>query len=199
MKREKMERGTFYHYYNRGNNRENLFREEANYRYFLELLKKYVTPVVEVYSYCLLPNHFHLVIKTKEENQLPEAVQTGKRKLSQAFSDLFNAYAKAYNKRFERRGSLFQKHPKHKEITENCYLREVILYVNTNSAHHHIAESEMYPQSSYCALIATGPTAIMRKEVLKLFGGLKAFEDRIADKDRRIDLSQQLLLENEDD
>ncbi len=60
-------------------------------------------------------------------------------------------------------------------------------------------EKEMYPHSSYCALIATGPTAIMRKEVLKLFGGLKEFENRIADKDRRIDLSEQLLLENEDD
>ena len=78
LKNKPMETGTFYHYFNRGNNRENLFKEEANYNYFLQLLKKHITPVVDVYSYCLLPNHFHLVIKTKELEQLPQAYREGR-------------------------------------------------------------------------------------------------------------------------
>lgn len=49
----------FYHIYNRGNNRENIFFEERNYRYFMELYAHHVAPVVETYAYCLLHNHFH--------------------------------------------------------------------------------------------------------------------------------------------
>ena len=57
----------YYHVYNRGNNREPLFRERRNYPYFLKLYAKYIEPVAETYAYCLLKNHFHLLIRTKDE------------------------------------------------------------------------------------------------------------------------------------
>ncbi len=193
-----METGTFYHYYNRANNRENLFKEKDNYRYFLQLLKKHIVPVADVYSYCLLPNHFHLVIKTKEESELPVQIRNGKRGVSQAFSNLFNAYAKAYNLKYERRGSLFQKHPKHKEITNNKYLCQLILYVNTNSGHHAVSEPELYEYSSFHALLGTGSTLVMRKEVHELFGDLQSFRDCLDDKNRRIELAQESFLEDGD-
>ncbi len=61
--------GAFYHVYNRGNNRENIFYSAENVRFFLERYTKYMEPVLEMYAYCLLPNHFHLLarVKTKEE------------------------------------------------------------------------------------------------------------------------------------
>ncbi len=57
--------GHYYHLYNRGNNREDLFRAERNYRYFLELYAYHIEPVAETFAYCLLRNHFHLLVKIK--------------------------------------------------------------------------------------------------------------------------------------
>jgi len=55
--------GQYYHIYVRGNNRENLFYEERNHRHFLRLHALYVEPVVDTYAYCLLRNHFHLLVR----------------------------------------------------------------------------------------------------------------------------------------
>ena len=64
-KPEPLQFGQYYHIYNRGNNRETLFREERNYPYFLSLFIKHVDPVVDTHAYCLMPNHFHLLVKVK--------------------------------------------------------------------------------------------------------------------------------------
>ncbi len=58
--------GSYYHIYNRGNNGENIFHEERNYRYFLQLYLKYIFPVADTYAYCLLLNHFHLLVRIRE-------------------------------------------------------------------------------------------------------------------------------------
>ena len=58
--------GRFYHLYNRGNNQENIFFEKRNYEYFLSLWNRYLVANIEILAYCLLPNHFHLLIKIPE-------------------------------------------------------------------------------------------------------------------------------------
>src|SRR5713101_3495855 len=95
--------GFYYHIYNRGNNREDLFREERNYRYFLRLYAKYTQPIADTFAYCLMRNHFHLLVRIKETSPLLES-----REVSQHFSNLFNAYAKAVNNAYGRTGSLFE-------------------------------------------------------------------------------------------
>jgi hypothetical protein len=55
----------YYHIYNCGNNGENLFFEERNYPYFLKLYAKYIYPVTNTYAYCLMKNHFHLLVRMK--------------------------------------------------------------------------------------------------------------------------------------
>ena len=56
----------FYHVYNRANGDDQLFYTDANYFYFLEKLNLYVSAFVEIYTSCLIPNHFHLLIKVKD-------------------------------------------------------------------------------------------------------------------------------------
>ncbi len=169
MDLELLEPTFFYHFYNRGNNKENIFVEKANHHYFLSLIEKYLIPVADIYAYCLLPNHFHFVIKMKEAEQLPVKIQIGKTKLSQPFSNLFNAYTKAFNKKYNRTGSLFQKHPKRIKVESDEYLQQLIVYVNTNPTHHELGDYETYVFSSYQALISNSPTLIKRKEVIDLF------------------------------
>jgi putative transposase len=70
--------GQYYHIYNRGNNRENIFFEERNYRYFLRLYVKYAEPVADTYAYCLLRNHFHFLVRIKtvgEQTQDPKGLR----------------------------------------------------------------------------------------------------------------------------
>jgi REP element-mobilizing transposase RayT len=57
--------GGYYHIFNRGNNRERIFREPRNYNYFLKLYEKYIPLVVDTFAFCLLSNHFHLLVRVK--------------------------------------------------------------------------------------------------------------------------------------
>lgn len=169
MKSQPIEASQYYHYFNRSNNKELIFREKENYIYFLKLINKYILPIANIYSYCLLPNHFHFILRIKDSKELPEKYQTNKTKVSQPFSNLFNAYTKAFNKKYGRKGSLFQKHPKHILITNEKYLRNLIVYVNCNSSHHEIEDYKSYKYSSFKALIGNKPTKICRTDVIELF------------------------------
>jgi len=68
---EKMESGQSYHIYNHANGSENIFREEENYRFFLQQYDKYLGGVVDTYAYCLMPNHFHFLVGVKDPLDLP--------------------------------------------------------------------------------------------------------------------------------
>ncbi|MGD9991965.1 MAG: transposase [Salinivirgaceae bacterium] len=101
----------FYHIYNRGINGCALFNEAANYTYFLSLYKKHIHPVAQTYAWVLMRNHFHLLLRIKPF-QNPEGFQglrnlSAEKRINQQFSNFFNAYTKAFNKRYNRTGSLF--------------------------------------------------------------------------------------------
>lgn len=64
---QKLIAGNYYHIYNKGNNNERLFAREENYDYFLNKFKKHLHGFIDIYSYCLLPNHFHFLIKVVNE------------------------------------------------------------------------------------------------------------------------------------
>jgi putative transposase len=67
---------TYYHIYNRGNNRENIFVQERNYQHFLNLYSKYIDPIADTFAYCLLRNHFHLAVRIKSEEEIIESTKT---------------------------------------------------------------------------------------------------------------------------
>jgi putative transposase len=67
---ELLEPDRIYHIYNRGINGENIFKEERNFRYFLEKYAKYIEPIADTFAYCLLKNHFHIAIRTKSEAEI---------------------------------------------------------------------------------------------------------------------------------
>ncbi len=169
MKYEPIVSDSFYHIYNCGNNKEDIFVEDRNYKYFLELVKKYVIPIADIWSYCLLKNHFHLLIRTKEDVE--------SKKLSQGISNLFNTYAKSFNKAYRRTGSLFKDRFSRIKIEKESYLKTVIIYINTNAVHHGFVERvEDYEHSSYKALISDKETLLKRKCVIELFGEKENFK-----------------------
>ena len=114
MALEKPEKDHYYHIFNRGINSAFIFKTEDNMSYFLTLIEKHLTSKVDVLAYCLMNNHFHLVVKIASEEKIA----------TQALSNLFNAYAKAFNKQQNRTGSLFERPYKRIRIQDETYLLE---------------------------------------------------------------------------
>ncbi len=159
--------GVFYHIYNRGNNGENIFIEARNYAYFMKLYGKYVSPVAETYAYCLLRNHFHLMVRIND-CQSSEDWQSS----SRAFSNLFSTYTKAINKAYQRTGSLFEKPFKRKPITNERYYKALVAYIHQNPQMHDlINDFRDWPFSSYQAMISREPTQLAREVTLAWFDG----------------------------
>lgn len=175
--------GVYYHIYNRGNNRENLFIESRNYPYFLTLYEKHITPIAETYAYCLMRNHFHLLVRIKETSQVVEICDvsiTKKNKFSpsQAFANFFNAYAKAVNKGYGRTGSLFEERFGRIPVTSTSYFENLIFYIHFNPQKHcFVADFRDWYWSSYQELTGNGPTILQRDKVLELFGGVQGLEE----------------------
>ncbi|NJN49930.1 MAG: transposase [Polaribacter sp.] len=167
MNYEILVQDSYYHIYNRGNNKEDIFFEIKNYDYFLNLLTKHTNSVCEILAYCLLKNHFHLVIKTKENIE--------SKKISQSFSNFFNAYSKSINKLYNRDGSLFKTRFSRIKIDNEEYLKNIIIYVHLNPKHHQfVNDFRNYKFSSYQNyLINTDSNS--NNNILQLFGGLENF------------------------
>jgi len=181
---DSLQPSSFYHIFNHANGNENLFREEENYRFFLEKYALYIYPVAETLAYCLMPNHFHLLVKIRSEQQLLEAFPKFKtlEKLLAAncigkqFSKLFSSYTQAYNKKYNRMGSLFMKNFKRQVITSDSYFSKIIHYIHANPLHHGFTTGVAdWRWSSYNTLLSSTDTKINREEVLQWFNGKKGF------------------------
>jgi len=177
-KLEKLIPGQFYHIYNRGNNKENIFVDHENYIYFLKQYKKYVFPIAETYAYCLLKNHFHILLQIKEERELDKKIHTDLNKLSQPFSNFFNSYAKSINNKYDRTGSLFEERFKRKVITTDNYFKVMVYYIHSNPQKHRlINDYRSYPYGSYNSILSKKKTMLEREKLFKMFGGREGFID----------------------
>jgi len=172
--------GQYYHIYNRGNNREDLFPEERNCRYFLELYARHIEPVAETYAYCLMRNHFHLLVRIRDEEDLTgfgKPVRST-RSPSQAFSNLFNAYTKAFNKTYGRTGTLFERPFHRRAVTREGYALQLVVYIHRNPQKHGFVDDfRDWPHTSYAALLSQHPTRVQREAVLEWFQGAANFVD----------------------
>ncbi|MFV8226358.1 transposase [Christiangramia aquimixticola] len=163
---EILQKDKYYHIYNRGNNRENIFLTPENRRYFIQLYSKHLANSVTTLAFCLLSNHFHFAVRIEKENQ----------EVTQSFSNFFNAYAKAFNKANNRTGSLFEKNFKRIEINSESYLRNLILYIHFNPQLHFEVNYKTFPFSSYPQIIINNSNLIDIQEIIRLFDSIENFK-----------------------
>ena len=189
---------TVYHVYTHANGSENLFREEENYRYFLQRYGDYIDPVAATYAYCLMPNHLHLMIRIRSEEEVLAFVRRKKQTLqgfetlgelskviSRQFSHLFNGYTQAYNKRYARRGSLFIPNFKRKKVEEDRYFTQLIAYIHNNPVKHGFVKDLFeWPHSSVHAYLFDKPSRLDRRYLTDWIGDravlLKFHQDMIS-------------------
>lgn len=127
--------GEFFHIYNRGNNKQNIFIDDSDYEFFMLRLKQNLYPdrfdelkiqqlpsgSFSLISYCLMPNHFHLLVRQNSE------ISTSKLMLK-----ICSSYSKVFNKKYERVGHLFQDQFKQILINGDEYLKWIIAYICQN-------------------------------------------------------------------
>jgi putative transposase len=165
MKLEILEKDNFYHIYNKGINGTNIFETNENKIFFLNQFSKYLIDKISIFAYCLMDNHFHFIIRLDDDEKI----------VTQAFSNFFNSYAKAFNKQNSRTGSLFEKHFKRIKSENEEYLRNLILYVHLNPKHHLNLDFTKFKYSSYQSYLTDKETKLEREEGLNLFGELDNF------------------------
>ena len=119
----KFEENNIYHIYNRGNNSELIFFNDENYSFFLSKLKKELVSYCKVLAYCLMPNHFHIMVWVGELDTEtgPTGIfgRTGSDVLSRKIGTVLSSYTQAINKQHSRTGSLFQQKTKAKCLTQS--------------------------------------------------------------------------------
>jgi len=145
--------------------------------------------VVETYAYCLMNNHFHLLIKTRSAEEVfqntkhlqkfgstlspadPDYEALASKLISRQFSKLFNSYAQAINRSCKRTGSLFEKPFRRLPVADESHLLQLVCYIHTNPQKHGFVEDFIeYPYTSYHTHLSKLDTKLRRIELLDWFG-----------------------------
>ncbi len=132
--------GQYYHIYNRGAGKAKIFFNDGNYQYLLRLVKQYYQKYgVTIIAYCLMPNHYHFLLRQEAEEPLSRFMQV-----------LFNAYVQALNLQQERTGTLFEGRFKHKRVEKWEYLIILCRYIHRNPVEARlVARPEDWEYSNY--------------------------------------------------
>ena len=135
--------GEYYHIYNRGNNKQEIFKDEEDYHRFIGLIyacnqvesfkidnlqkdqglfnATRSEPLVSIGAYCLMPNHFHIMITQNEDEGISKFIKK-----------FLTAYVMYFNKKYKRTGSLFEGKFKAEHIDNDRYLKYLYSYIHLN-------------------------------------------------------------------
>ena len=132
--------GQYYHICNRGSRRRPIFREDENYLFLLRRIKKYAAMFhITVVAYCLMPNHYHLLLR-----------QDGHDAAGLLLQRVFNSYTKAFNRRYGTSGTLFEGRFKAIHVDKEDYLLHLCRYIHANPVKHGLVKiPEQWPYSNY--------------------------------------------------
>ena len=141
-----------YHIINRGNQKQNIFMEDDDYRTYLDLLKHYKKKYgFKIYGYCLMPNHVHLLLEPKDPHKLAETMQV----ITQSYTSWFNL-------KYKKVGHLWQGRFKSMVIQKDSYFVNCIYYVEANPVRAELVSSPIdYIWSSYRDRITSNKTVLL--------------------------------------
>ncbi|MDR1969789.1 MAG: transposase [Candidatus Nomurabacteria bacterium] len=171
----------FYHVYNRGINKMEIFLGEDDYNYFEKLLTRGLSKEkiydqfsrqysnfagdVEVHSYCLMPNHFHFLLKQKNAGSIEKFMRS-----------INGAYSMCFNRKYKRRGPLFESRYKAVLVKTDPQLTHVSRYIHLNPIGYRI-----WDHSSYSDFVYEPREWVTTDFVLDMFPSKKAYLDYVDD------------------
>lgn len=161
----------YVHYYNRGVNKDIIFFAPDNYVFLIAKMLEFINDYqVDLIAYCLMPNHYHLLLK--HDNPLEG---------SNYIQRIFNSYTQAINKKYSRVGTLFQGNVKKRIIEDDDYLAETIKYIHLNPVKANLCQRpEDWEYSDYRLWVGLKETSRnIATERDNIFGSAKDYAELI--------------------
>ena len=182
------QKNQYYHIYNRGANKENIFLCDENYLYLLRKIKKHSIEFnICVVAYCLMPNHYHFLLGQNDEIPISKCIQA-----------LFNSYSKAFNKMYKRSGTLFEGKFKSILVHSEEYLIYLCRYIHRNPIDGEkplVKEISDWPYSNYLEWICKrNGSMVDYKFVKSYFERGEEYKAFVLDYTPPKDLSEKLRL-----
>lgn len=189
---------TFYHVFNRGVEKRNIFLDESDYVYFISLFNRYLgssekfdtshrlipnySKSLELVAYCLMPNHFHLLVYQKDKDSMQIFMRS-----------VCTAYSMYFNKKYERVGTLFQDRYKAVLIDDDSYFTHISRYIHLNPLD--VGEDYLaYPYSSLSYWVGSAenrPEWLKPDRVIGEFSSPQEYLDFLSDyKEVKAELKQ---------
>jgi len=188
----------FYHIVCKSTDGLLLFHDNTDCQVFKQRLKKFTGDILDVWSFCLIPNHTHHIVKTKSieavvkfvssmptENMTiamkafvaePSNESHFNKVIERQMNSFLVSYANYINNRYQRKGSIFQKPFKRIKIEDEAHLHQAIIYTNANAQKHDlIANYKEYSFSSYKSVLENDEYFINAKDIIAFFKGLEKF------------------------
>ena len=172
---------SFYHIYNRGWNLGKVFIDNEDWRHFESLLIRHLSPTpkqdklgreykhyypeVRLVAYCLMGNHFHMLLYQYDETAI-----------TRLMTSLMTAYTAYFNKRHQRRGSLFESTYKAVLIRDDAQLMHITRYIHLNHANY-----TTWPHSSYSDYLGQSREWVESGRILELFSSPEVYKEFVAD------------------
>ena len=153
-------KGGCFHVFNRGNHKRNIFLEDSDYLFYLKKTREYKEKCkISIICYCLMPNHFHLLLKQDSDVPIYKFMQI-----------LHTSYSMYFNRKYNKVGHLFQGKYKQKEVDKDEYLLQLSSYIHFNPVKDGLIDNlDDYQWSSYPDYIGTRNGTLCDKE-LALYG-----------------------------
>lgn len=175
--REPFEPGCWFHVFNHARGSDVIFSNESDYKTFLTLTEKYILPIARIYTYCLMPNHFHFLVQIKDitvpEKHMDKNLSNY---IAHQWGTLQNTFTKKMNYKRGTRGGLFCQSVDRNLINSEEYRQMAVVYIHNNPVKHGFCTSpEDWKFSSYKSIISEGITKIERDEVISWFENRKNF------------------------
>lgn len=173
---------SYYHVYARGNSKRDIFREDADYRVFLNLFKRHLSMAeardnygrpyphlrgaLELLCYCLMTNHFHLLLYQEDEGAMQRMMRS-----------IMATYSRHFNKKYKSSGPLFETRYKASRISSDPYLMHISRYIHLNPKNW-----RAHPYSSIHAYFGIGqPEWLQQGRIVELFDSLPVYADFLDD------------------
>lgn len=154
---------TYHHVYNRGTLKSKIFFDKDDYNYFLNRLGKFsVKYKIEIMAFCLMPNHFHLLVNQTDENL----------KVGKFVGDLINGHTKFINKKYQRTGVVFEGPAKAKYVNHLSDNKRIVEYILSNPVIAGLSKhADEYVYSSAYEIINNVENSITCKTgLIKIYG-----------------------------
>ena len=189
---QNIEEGSVYHIYNKAASNLVLFKDDNDYLFFLAKYFEYFTNYFDTFAYCLIPNHFHLLIRMKTKEEFITSIEKENTKSSIKFindeipinnfiSDQFRRFlssiANKYNKKYQHEGSVFVKKLKKVKVSTDGSIQRLLCYIHHNPIHHGLVyDYSQWEYSSYNSYFNNIKYNISKEMILHWLGDISVFE-----------------------